>query len=103
MFSLRRFHREDVTALRCGDFVRFNVLHQSRTGMIVRLRYRGRISAIEFGRPQRDGAPSPVTGLVTDPHGIVQAFTLNTSDTVRKRAATRAPSLRAQPDRATAQ
>ena len=82
MLARRRFHRAAISTLRVGDMVRGSVLYQSRTGMIMRLRFSGRIEAIAPETVGADEVPSFVEGMLRTKSGVVQSFKLSRNDRV---------------------
>jgi hypothetical protein len=76
MMALNRFRRDDISNLRVGDLVRYNVLYQSRTGFVVRLRGRGRIETLNRHVDAAGSELAFVEGLLRDDHGIVTQFKL---------------------------
>ena len=82
MLRRRRFHRTDIAALSVGDVIRGSVLHQSRTGMIARIRFSGRIEAVTPETVGVAGAPSFVEGMLRTKSGVVQSFKLTRKDRV---------------------
>lgn len=85
MIRLNRYRREDIRDLEVGDLIKSIVLHQSRTGMIVRTKLRGRIESIAPEDVAAGQPPAFVAGRVRGKHGIVQPFKLSHSDRVYRK------------------
>jgi hypothetical protein len=85
MIRLNHYRRVDVQNLQVGDVIRSKVLYQSRTGMIVRIKFRGRIESIMSEAVPAGQHPSFVEGRLREEHGIVQSFKFANRDRVDRR------------------
>jgi hypothetical protein len=92
MTVLSRFRRTSIWDVRVGDVVRYNVLYQSRSGFIVRLRGSGRIDSLSRHIAPEGREPAHIEGLLRDGHGIVQRFNLTEQQRLYRRVLTGAQS-----------
>jgi hypothetical protein len=84
MPALLRFRREDIQNLRVGDVIRYQAIHQSRTGYLSKAKVRGTIMTLE-NKPAAAGQPASVEGLLRDRHGVIQRFKVTDRERVRRK------------------